>query len=175
MKNFPSRYEGLGNRLRYIIEYKVPTKGRFGWLEEQTGIPRGTWQTFFRRSTSTPGGDMIQAVSRLFPRYAFWLASGLTDQAFGHTYPQHSDAKCFPEYPSKEDQKRFDDYFGHCMTMQMQVYDGNTRQGDGDAQQDARERLQELARLRRIELEMLHAEEEKRAADRAERIIKVQQ
>lgn len=162
MKNFPSRYEGISARLRAIIEYAVPVKGRIGWLEEHTGIPRGTWQTFLRRTDATPGGDMVQAVARLFPRYAFWLASGLTDQDFGHTNPRGS--KCFPEHPAHEDQKRFDDYFSHCMALQMNVY------GDGavmmeEEQRISDDRLKELKRLRRSEIEMLRIEEENRAIE----------
>lgn len=164
MKNFPSRYEGISARLRYIIEYEVPVKGRIGWLEEQTGIPRGTWQTFLRRTDATPGGDMVQAVARLFPRYAFWLASGLTDQDFGHTYPRHQGSKCFPELPAHEDQKRFDDYFSHCMNLQMNVYGSGVVLME-EEQRASDERLKELKRLRRNEIEMLRIEEENRATE----------
>lgn len=168
MTNFPSNYEGLGNRLRYIIESRIPAKGRYNWLEEHTGIPRGTWQTLFRRPSSTPGGEVIQAVARLYPRYAFWLASGLTDQAYGHRMPRHPGSKCFPEHDFHEDQKRFDDYFSHCMAMQMKVYDASTPQGNLDEQKEMYERLISLAHLRKAEIEMLHAEEERKAAAREE-------
>lgn len=159
MKNFPSNYVSIAHRTRLIILATTPEKGRFSWLEDRTGIARNTWQTFWKSSSAVPSGAMIQSIARLFPRYAFWLASGLTDLEFGHTYPPHAMAKCFPENDSTEERKRFDDYFSHCMTMQMKVYDGATSNYTRSEIEEANKVLKRLARLRKTELDMLDIDE----------------
>jgi hypothetical protein len=80
--------ENIRDRLHQIIVVEVPDAGRFKWLEDRTGIPRTTWNTFWRRDTAIPSGDMIQAIARLFPCYAFWLASGYCDSVNGHLAPE---------------------------------------------------------------------------------------
>ena len=154
-KNFPSNFQGMRSRLFAIICEQIPEKGRFGWLEDQTGIARNTWQSLWNRETAVPSGEMIQAVGRLFPQYAFWLATGLTDQEFGHTYPYHGLGKSFPEERVHEERKRFNDYFQHIMQMQMNVYDSETEMHDPEGQRAAREQLEYLSCLREIELDML--------------------
>lgn len=167
MKNFPSNYVSLKHRTEAVIESMTPEKARFSWLEEQTGIPRTTWQSFSKRSTALPSGEMIQALARLFPRYAFWLVSGLTDREYGHTTPEHAWAKNFPEEDHDEERKRFDDYFHHCMTMQMKVYDGSTKNYDRDDVIEAKNTLKRLARLRRAELDMLLIEKDSLEKERS--------
>ncbi|WP_413443982.1 hypothetical protein [Herbaspirillum frisingense] len=156
MKNFPQLYASVRKRLQQIVAAEVPEKGRFGWLEEQTGIPRATWQSLYRRETASPSGEMIQAIGRLFPRYAFWLATGLTDSHYGHTLPRHS--KSFPEGHVGNWHKRFDDYFSHCMEMQMKVY-GSEAPYVGDEYQDAVAMMFHLHWLRNKEIEMLKESE----------------
>lgn len=170
MKNFPSLADSVRDRLLHILWFEVPEKGRYGWLETHTGIARTTWQNFFTRSNATPSGDMIQAVARLYPRYAFWLASGLTDQEFGHTYPRSAMAKCYPEL-LYESRKRFDDYFQHCMDMQMAKYDSNTAIYAMQENIDAQRKLEHLARLREIEIAALREEEKK---ERAKHLLRAQ-
>ena len=162
MKNFPSEFPSVTQRTRQLILATTTDKGRFAWLEDRTGIPRNTWQSFWKRTTAVPSAEMIQALARLFPRYAFWLASGLTDLEFGHTYPPHAMAKCFPEEADEEERKRFDDYFSHCMTMQMKVYDAQTPNYDSEGIEEAKTTLKRLTRLRKTELEMLSIDKESR-------------
>lgn len=159
MKNFPSNYLGISERAKLIIISETPEKGRFSWLDERTGVPRNTWQSFFKSAKAVPGGEMIQALARLFPRYAFWLASGLTDLEYGHAQSKHAMAKCFPEDNSREERKRFDDYFAHCMEMQMRVYDAESQNYSKTELVEANNNLKRLARLRKIELNMLSADE----------------
>lgn len=158
MSNFPSNFVSLRDRTILIIESEAPVRGKFVWLEEKTGIGRKTWQTFFNRKTASPSGELLQAIGRLFPKYAFWLTTGLADQAYGHTYPPSSatiDSKCFPLMPYRYDTKRFDDFFKHGIKMQMTVYDGKTEGYKQDEQALDYEELLILHKLRHQEILML--------------------
>ncbi|MBR7791684.1 hypothetical protein KDM87_03685 [Undibacterium sp. FT147W] len=153
MSNFPSNYENIRSRMISIVTKHFPEKGRFAWLEEQTGISRTTWNTFWRRESATPSGEMVQAIARLYPRYAFWLASGMTDQEYGHRYPQGSPlAKNYPETRYVEELNKFDEYFEHCKEMQMRQYDNDTKGYSPEEHTEAIETLEYLSWQRRIEL-----------------------
>lgn len=167
MKNFPKNFEGVRSRLEAIILSETQEKGRFAWLEANTGIPRNTWQTFWSRQTSTPNGEMLQAIARLFPRYALWLVSGLTDGEFGHTFPKGSVfGKCYPESREYEDRKRFDEYFEHCKLMQMDHY--GTECFSKNERENAFKRLEYLSSLRELELNTLREGK----IERAKKIVK---
>lgn len=59
-----------------------------------TGISAQRWRkAYMRRQRPTP--DMIEALSRLFPEHAFWIATGITDATNGHIAPMT--AMTFPE------------------------------------------------------------------------------
>ncbi|MFM0068430.1 hypothetical protein [Paraburkholderia aspalathi] len=65
-------------------------------LAAYTRIPVQRWRkVFHRRQRPTP--EMIEALARLFPHYAFWLVTGITDAANGHVAPDN--AQAFPERP----------------------------------------------------------------------------
>lgn len=73
-----------------------PESGR-GYLErltEYTRISIQRWRKVFHRR-QRPAPDMIEALARLFPHYAFWLVTGITDAANGHVAPDN--AQTFPE------------------------------------------------------------------------------
>ncbi|REE20726.1 hypothetical protein B0G71_3864 [Paraburkholderia sp. BL27I4N3] len=73
---------------RAIVVMKAVTteRRRYKELEEETGIPATNWQSAAKRK-QRPTAHMIEALSRRWPKYAFWLATGLTDPAAGHTAP----------------------------------------------------------------------------------------
>lgn len=76
----------ITNRLKLIIECNTSTGKKFKELEGRTGIPAGTWRTWWNRGTA-PSGEMIETASKAWPQYAFWLATGLEDSAYGHVSP----------------------------------------------------------------------------------------
>lgn len=65
-------------------------------LAESTGLPSARWRNFFSgNQNATPG--MIEAAAKLWPEYAFWLATGVTDAINGHVAP--ANVLTFPERP----------------------------------------------------------------------------
>lgn len=63
------------------------TRGFWRRLSETTGISHKTWNNFFHGTQrSTPA--MIETASKLWPQYAFWLVTGITDAANGHVAPE---------------------------------------------------------------------------------------
>ncbi|EEG06930.1 hypothetical protein [Pseudogulbenkiania ferrooxidans] len=80
----------LGDRIMLIIKEKTSEVRRWKELEEISGIAATTWQSFGRarqRATS----EMVEAVSKQWPQFAFWLVTGLTDPEYGHVAPRESD------------------------------------------------------------------------------------
>ncbi|HDR9165437.1 TPA: hypothetical protein QDB28_005901 [Burkholderia vietnamiensis] len=74
---------------RAIMVMKAVTteRRRYKELEEETGIPATNWQSAAKRK-QRPTAHMIEALSRRWPKYAFWLATGVTDPSAGHTAPE---------------------------------------------------------------------------------------
>jgi hypothetical protein len=152
MKNVPEYLIPLRKRLQAIIRQETDEVGRFGWLQKQTGIPRNTWQTWWDKEETVPSSKMIETTARLWPKYAFWLASGLTDEEYGHTYPKSVGRKAaWPEYEGVE-MKRGSDYFTHCAKMQMRqlgqdkVYENKKLWEDDWAMLDALSWFREVER-----------------------------
>jgi hypothetical protein len=64
--------------LAEFIQIPKPGPGHFERLTEYTGTSTQRWRkVFHRRQRPTP--DMIEALARLFPQYAFWIATGISD------------------------------------------------------------------------------------------------
>ncbi|MFL9996482.1 hypothetical protein PQR34_35880 [Paraburkholderia sediminicola] len=77
-----------------LLPRPEPGRGYLERLTEYTRISVQRWRkVFHRRQRPTP--DMIEALARLFPHYAFWLVTGITDAANGHVAPDN--AQTFPE------------------------------------------------------------------------------
>lgn len=79
---------GIYNRARTLIEQSTDPRQRFKELSERTGISAESWKTFWNRGTKI-SGEMVEALGRAWPQYAFWLATGITDAPHGHidAYP----------------------------------------------------------------------------------------
>lgn len=74
------------DRVISIIRTSVSERRRLKELEEETGIPAGSWKNVWSRQ-QRPTAHMIEALARRWPHYAFWLVTGITDEANGHTAP----------------------------------------------------------------------------------------
>jgi hypothetical protein len=71
--------------------------GGYGFWErlaERTGVLSRRWRKVYAREQKLTS-DMLQALAQLFPSYAFWLATGITDAVNGHVAP--GTAQTFPE------------------------------------------------------------------------------
>lgn len=79
------------SRLKMVI-FEV-TEGRTDWkaMEQKTGIPAEKWRNLHRGQTK-PSIEMFEAVSKRWPKYAFWLATGIPDISHGHTTPARGGA-----------------------------------------------------------------------------------
>jgi hypothetical protein len=81
------------DRARTLIEQSTDPRQRFKELSERTGISAESWKTFWNRGTKI-SGEMVEALGRAWPQYAFWLATGIADEKHGHNdaYPRNSSA-----------------------------------------------------------------------------------
>lgn len=69
-------------------------KGFWSMLSAHSTVTSGRWRNFFSgQQKAAP--DMIEAAAKLWPQYAFWLATGITDGCNGHVAP--TTAVTFPE------------------------------------------------------------------------------
>lgn len=79
-------------RMKQVIAAKTRDRSRYVQLKEATSISGDIWKNFWfdRRE---PDGAMLEALSRAWPEYAYWLATGATDVTSGHLCPET--AFCF--------------------------------------------------------------------------------
>lgn len=95
-------------------------KGYWQRLEAQTGVKSSKWRLLASgKQKVTP--ELIEAAARLWPQYAFWLATGITDVANGHTAPET--ATIFPEY-SHADDPNSNSYFDLSIRLQEKILEG---------------------------------------------------
>lgn len=71
------------NRSRALIERSTDPRQRFKELSDRTGISAESWKTFWNRGTKI-SGEMVEALGKAWPQYAFWLTTGITDEKHGH-------------------------------------------------------------------------------------------
>ncbi len=98
-----------------------PYAGRGFWekLSQLTGIPSARWRSAFSRKQK-PTSAMIESIAHLWPKYAFWLVTGVTDAANGHVAPLT--ALTFPEFLHAE-QPGADAYFGKAIALAKRLYE----------------------------------------------------
>lgn len=75
------------DRVVDVIRTSLSDRRRLKELEEETGIPSGSWKNVWS-GKQRPTAHMIEAIARRWPQYAFWLVTGITDEANGHTAPR---------------------------------------------------------------------------------------
>lgn len=83
------------NLIGKFINSDNKKRGYWEWLGNQTNIPAKNWRNLYG-GYQKPTPAMIEAISRLKPQYAFWLATGITDITNGHIAP--ITVATFPEY-----------------------------------------------------------------------------
>lgn len=76
----------LAERMKKLITCNTVELKKYKELEELTGITTATWRSWWNRG-GAPSGEMIEAVSRIWPEYAFWLVTGISDPGHGHDLP----------------------------------------------------------------------------------------
>jgi hypothetical protein len=87
------RENNLSNRLKLILCAETIEKGRFPFLESNSGISAATWRTWWTRG-GAPNGVLLEAVAKLWPHFSYWLLTGRTDVRCGHDMPKlHASAQ----------------------------------------------------------------------------------
>jgi hypothetical protein len=72
-------------KLNEVVE-TLPSHRRFKELEALTGVKARTWINI-SSGKQKANHEHIEALGKAFPQYAYWLVTGLTDEAHGHTSP----------------------------------------------------------------------------------------
>ncbi|VVE28928.1 hypothetical protein PHO31112_03533 [Pandoraea horticolens] len=76
----------MRERIMEIIDAVVPTHRRFKALEELSGVRAQTWRSIYEgRQRATE--EAILALCKHWPKYAYWLGTGMTDEDHGHSSP----------------------------------------------------------------------------------------
>ena len=123
-----------------LIQIPELGRGPFERLTEYTGVSTQRWRkVFHRRQRPTP--DTIEALARLFPYYAFWLARGITDATNGPVTPEN--AQTFPERLHVESDAA-NQYFRRSLVLFRRLF-----QEAGVDLQDDRSRIYAAERTRR--------------------------
>lgn len=78
----------IDDRVRKVINFTGTTSED---LAEKTGIKYSRWTTV-RKTNGRSRGEEIEALAKLFPQYAYWVATGMTDPDAGHISPEIEEA-----------------------------------------------------------------------------------
>lgn len=146
IQNDKTDKEGVVGKIRSALAGDEPKRaGRHGFwesLDRYTGISAQRWRkAYARRQRPTP--DMIEALAKMFPAYAFWLATGITDATNGHIAPMT--AQTFPErlYPNSMETTS---YFRLELELLDKLYEeGKVNLSDDKERMYAAERTRPLA------------------------------
>lgn len=76
----------MKERILEIIERETESHRKFKHFEELTGIGAAKWQNL-GQGKQRANDEMIEAIGKRWPQYAYWLVTGETDEKHGHTSP----------------------------------------------------------------------------------------
>ncbi|WP_112068108.1 hypothetical protein [Herbaspirillum rubrisubalbicans] len=100
---------------------KIGGHGFWERLGEQTGIASKRWRQVYGRQQRVTS-DMLEALAKWKPKYAFWLATGITDATNGHVAPET--VQTFPER-DLPDSDETNEYFEYQLQMQTALADNS--------------------------------------------------
>ena len=80
-------FENISDRIRAAIEAEMPDRKRAATLEEVSGISAETWRKFISGKQNATAA-ILEAVCQQWPKYAFWISTGITDSNYGHVAPK---------------------------------------------------------------------------------------
>jgi len=121
---------------------KIGGHGFWERLGERTGIASKRWRQVYARKQRVTS-DMLEALARLFPSYAFWLATGITDATNGHTAP--NTAQAFPERTNIKSMSA-EEYFKRSLELAEKLFDeAQVNVSDDKERMYAAERTRPLA------------------------------
>ncbi|MDA7087673.1 hypothetical protein PH586_14880 [Pseudomonas sp. SA3-5] len=143
--------DDIFERFKRVIQQNISENRRWVELAELTEIPATSWNKAFN-GKQRPTAEMIQAVGRLWPEYAFWMITGVTDARHGHVSCRHRPGK--PFYPERlyVTRNAAKPYFAQLINSFSRTY------GDDDPYENNLEELQ--AKIQLAELEVTREAEE---------------
>lgn len=97
----------IDDRIILVLRSDGEPYGYYSTLERLTGISAKRWRNLVG-GTQKATADMIEAIAKIKPEYAFWIATGITDSVNGHIAP--TNALIFPEF-LHADQDSSNQYF----------------------------------------------------------------
>lgn len=90
LENFSDTAEtSLLDRFKAIIDYETHETRRWKELEELTGITTHSWRQAYL-GKQRPTAEMLEGVALHWPKYAFWMMTGITDLDGHHICPANS-------------------------------------------------------------------------------------
>lgn len=103
----------IEDRVILILTEDGEPHGFWSNLEKTTGISAQRWRKVANRR-QRPTSEMIEALAKLHPKYAFWISTGITDATNGHIAPIN--ALTFPERLYRE-QHWSNEYFTRSLEL----------------------------------------------------------
>jgi hypothetical protein len=81
-----SQRSELSKRLLALINLKLSQdKNFYASLEKATDVDRETWKHWYlKTSVVDPSSKLLTGAFNAWPQYAYWLATGMADERFGH-------------------------------------------------------------------------------------------
>jgi hypothetical protein len=76
----------IATRMTLLIRTVLQGKSDWKALEQMTGVNANKWR-HMNAGITKPSLEMLAGLSRAFPGYAFWLATGLSNYAGEHSEP----------------------------------------------------------------------------------------
>lgn len=76
----------MRERIKTLIKAEASPRTPWVHMEQLTGIRASTWQNF-DRGRQRANDEMLEALGRVWPQYAFWLMTGKVDPDNGHRSP----------------------------------------------------------------------------------------
>ena len=83
----PMIHRQIGDRVLELINAEAEPSRRLADLQDRTGISSANWKHVWARR-QRPTAMMIQALCLAWPRYAFWLVTGISSGEIGCCCPQ---------------------------------------------------------------------------------------
>ena len=111
----------VSDRFLQVVLANTQHGRRASQLATLTEIPSASWQKALE-GKQKPTLAMLQAVAQLWPEYAFWTLTGITDARNGHLACVDGSAKSF--YPERDFEQRSaaNAYFRQVLEMYQRRY-----------------------------------------------------
>ena len=111
-------------RMRQLIHNLVQGKPDWKGMEKLTGTKAVKWRHFIG-GLKKPSVEMFESLCTSYPQFAFWLATGISDEDAGHLAPGHLGfpGKLSGGQSSVQEQEATANYFKACQQAAQVLWD----------------------------------------------------